>query len=211
MEAILYVRTSTDDQRNGADAQRRRLIEHARDRGWEYAVEQEHASGKTLARRPKLSAALDRLDRLSGEGALVVTNITRLARSTRDFATILERAERSGWRLVVTDMGGEQLDTSTAMGRAMANMAMVMAELERELIAERTRDGLAEVRARGKQLGRPSTVSEQTRQRIAELSDEGLGLRGIAARLDAEGVPPPSGKRSGRWYPASVARQLGRT
>jgi DNA invertase Pin-like site-specific DNA recombinase len=205
MEAILYCRTSSGEQRNGVESQRRRLTAHAEERGWSYTVEVEHASGKTLARRPVLRDALDRLDKLGEDGALCIGTLDRLARSTGDFASILERSERRGWCIVVLDLGGERLDTSTAIGKAMAKMAMVMAELERELIAERTKEALAEVKASGKQLGHPSTVPPATRRRIRELRGEGLGFRAVAARLNDEGVPAPSGP-DGRWYAASVRR-----
>jgi DNA invertase Pin-like site-specific DNA recombinase len=205
VEAILYCRTSTDEQRNGTDAQRERLLEHARRRKWKPVVVEEHASGKTLARRPVLSEALDRLD--CGEAAvLVVTKLDRLARSTGDFATIIERSQQRDWALVVLDFGGERLDTSTAMGKAMARMAMVFAELERDLISERTREAMAEVKRRGVQLGKPSTVPDSTRARIAALQAEGLGYRAIATRLNVEGVPAPSGDPKARWHATSVAR-----
>jgi DNA invertase Pin-like site-specific DNA recombinase len=104
----------------------------------------------------------------------------------------------------VLDLGGEQLDTSTAMGEAMAHMAMVMAQLEAALISERTREGLAVVKKNGKRLGRPSKVPAATRDRIRALREkEGLGYTAIASRLNAEETPGPAG---GRWYAASVRR-----
>ncbi|MEK6250926.1 MAG: recombinase family protein [Actinomycetota bacterium] len=207
MQAILYCRTSTDEQRNGTTSQRERLIAHAEERGTDYTVSEEHASGKTLARRPVLRAVLDKLDALGSNGVLCVAKLDRLARSTRDFASILERAERKGWSIVVLDLGGERLDTSTAMGKAMARMAMVMAELESELIGERTKEALAVVKAAGTQLGHPSTVTAKTQSRIAELRGvEGLGYRAIADRLNAEGVRAPSGRKAARWHATSVKR-----
>jgi DNA invertase Pin-like site-specific DNA recombinase len=143
---------------------------------------------------------------LGPDGVLGVTKLDRLARSTGDFATIIARSQKRGWSLVVLDFGGERLDTSTAMGKAMARMAMVFAELERDLISERTREALAEVKARGIQLGKPSTVPCSTRERIAEMSREGMSLREIAARLNAQGVAAPSGKPGARWHSTSVAR-----
>jgi DNA invertase Pin-like site-specific DNA recombinase len=204
--AIAYVRTSTDEQRNGADAQRARLTAEAGRRGWALDVAEEHASGKTLARRPVLRAVLDWLD--AGDADLLaVTRLDRLVRSTADFAAILDRAARRRWSIAVLDMGGgDALDTSSATGRAMARMVVVMAELERELIGERTREGLAVVRARGVQLGKPSTVPREVRERIAAMRSEGLGTRSVAARLNAEGVPAPSGRPRARWHSTSVAR-----
>lgn len=206
MEAILYARTSREEQRNGVEAQQRKLAEYAESKGWEATLlDPEHASGKTLSRRPILREALGKLDSLGEGGILVVTRLDRLSRSTGDFASILERSRRKGWGIAVLDFGGERLDTSTAMGKAMARVVMVIAELERELIGERTKEALAEVKANGTQLGHPSTVPAATHKRIKRLRREGLGFRAIASRLNEQGIPAPSGA-AGRWHAASVRR-----
>ena len=73
----------------------------------------------------------------------------------------------------------ESMDTSTAHGRAMLEMAAVFARLERSMIQERVKAGLARVRAAGQRLGRP-TVGSSVEARIRELRGEGLGIRSIA-------------------------------
>jgi DNA invertase Pin-like site-specific DNA recombinase len=203
MKAILYARTSTDEQTNGIEAQRKRLTAEAKARGWKWDLREEHASAKTLARRPKLKSALEDLEGGRAD-VLMVTKLDRLARSTLDFATILERSRQKGWALVTLDLG---LDTSTPNGEFAATVLMGVAQLERRLISERTREALAVVRASGKQLGHPSTVPATTRRRIVRLRDSGLSWRSISEKLNGDGVPGPAG---GTWHSTSVRRVFDR-
>jgi DNA invertase Pin-like site-specific DNA recombinase len=76
----------------------------------------------------------------------------------------------------------ESMDTSTAHGRAMLEMAAVFARLEREMIRERVKSGLARARAAGTRLGRP-TVGSAVEDRIRELKGQGVGLHKIARTL----------------------------
>lgn len=200
--AILYARTSTDDQHNGVEAQRDRLVAYAEAQvGWTFRMEVEHASGKTLARRPILRNALARLDKLGTDGVLVVTRLDRLARSVVDFANILARSQDRGWAIVVLDM---QLDTSNAVGRMAAGIAMQFAQFEREIIGERTREALAVVKANGVPLGRPSVVPTNVRARIVDMRDiDTMSWRRIADTLNADGVPGPRGPV---WHPTAVRR-----
>jgi DNA invertase Pin-like site-specific DNA recombinase len=81
----------------------------------------------------------------------------------------------------------ESMDTSTAHGRAMLEMAAVFAKLERSMIQERIRAGIARVRAggrtkSGKPIGRPR-IAENVETRIRELRAEGMGVIKIAKTL----------------------------
>jgi DNA invertase Pin-like site-specific DNA recombinase len=209
MQAVGYVRVSTERTQgadgNGAEGQRDRLAAAAAERGWELELVTEVASAGTMRKRPELLALLERLDR--GElQALVVTKVDRLARSVGDVAHLAQRAEANGWALVVLDLG---LDTSTPAGRFVLQTMANVAELERALISQRTREGLAVVRKRGKRLGRPVQLAQAVRERIvaerAEGGPEGT-LQAIADRLTAEGVPTAQG--GVRWYPSTVRKVL---
>ncbi|MGA2112712.1 MAG: recombinase family protein [Anaerolineales bacterium] len=204
MKAICYARVSTTDQVNGIEAQIQALRQAAERHGWQYSIVQEEASGRTLGGRPVLMQALRELD--AGD-RLIVTTLSRLSRSVVDFGNILDRASRDGWGLVVCDMGGQELDTASAVGAFAARMLVEVAQLERELIAERTRAALQQVKARGVQLGHPSTVSPETKERIRALRESGMSWREVTKALNDEGVPSPSGK--GKWYLTSVRRHCG--
>jgi len=200
----LYARTSTEEQTNGIEAQRDLLVGEATRRGWTYEQLTEHASGKTLARRPILTAALEQLDR-GGADLLAVTKLDRLARSTLDFATIVARSQKKGWGLIVLDLG---LDMTTPNGKMAATVLMAVAEIEREMIAQRTREALAVVKSEGKQLGKPSQVPKATASLIVKLRGKGLGWRAVAEQLNEDGVPGPAG---GAWHAASARRVFLRT
>jgi len=206
MTVIGYLRVSTSEQGDsgaGISAQRAAIEAHAHRQGWgPVCMVEEVASAKNVSGRPGLSEVLDALRR--GEAStLVCSKVDRLSRSTKDFTSLMETAQREGWALVALDLG---LDLSTPMGEAMAAMVATFSQLERRLIAQRTREALAARRAAGVVLGRPRVLSEALRTRIRELREEGHTLAAIANTLTAENVPTAQGGQ--RWYPGTVAKIL---
>jgi DNA invertase Pin-like site-specific DNA recombinase len=206
MRAIGYVRVSTGRQADsgaGLDAQRRAILAEAERRGWsatDVQFIQETVTGAN-ARRPGLELAREAL--ASGDaGALVVSKVDRLARSLLDFSQIMQEAQRQGWALIALDL---PLDLSTPMGEAMAGVVMTFAQLERRMISERTRDGLAEKRAQGVRLGRPRSLPDEVRGRITAERGEGRTLRAIAEALNADAVATAHG---GKQWHASTVRQV---
>lgn len=206
MKTLAYLRVSTNEQGVsglGLADQLATVEAEVGRRGWAPAcVVTEVASAKRGSRRPELEAVLDALDRGDAD-VLVVTKIDRLSRSNLDFFAIRDRAERKGWELVVID---SNVDTTTASGRLMLNMQAVFAEHERDMISERTKAALAAKKAQGYRLGRPVTLSEDVRGRIATERAEGRTLAAIAEDLTAEGVPTARG--GARWYPSTVKAVL---
>lgn len=200
---IGYLRVSTDEQAAsgaGLGAQRLAIETAARERGWEVVAWQtdEGVSAKTID-RPALGVALAALAGGDADG-LVVAKLDRLSRSVADFCGLLDRSHREGWDLALLDIG---LDTSLPMGRFTAQIMASVAELERNLIGQRTRDALAVKRSEGVRLGRPPEVTPAAAARARELRAEGLSYRAIGECLTAEGVPGPRGPA---WWPASVRR-----
>src|SRR4051812_46640483 len=113
LRVLGYVRRSTDKQAMSPETQARRLRDAAGVFGWDLTIREENAaSAKTLGGRPVLTAALADLDHGRAD-ALAVAALDRLARSTRDFADILDQSERRGWSVVCLDLG---VDTSTDSG-----------------------------------------------------------------------------------------------
>lgn len=182
---LVYARVSTDDQTIGMDVQREHLLAAQPDARW---FADEGRSGATMD-RPELLAALQLLR--DGEArSLTVYRLDRLSRSVLDFCTIVEAAVAEGWRLRVQDC--PEIDPESPFGEAMLGMLAVFAQLERRLISQRTKDGLARVRAEGTRLGRPPAISDDIRARIREMLDTS-SLRQVAARLNEEGVPTAHG------------------
>lgn len=208
--ALGYVRVSTEEQHSsgaGLEAQRRAIRREAKHRGWTIVdIYEDVASGKNMKRRPGLDAALVLLE--AGEGdLLVVSKLDRLSRSVSDFARFMEeRARKNGWELVVLDLG---VDTSTPTGEMFANMMVTLAQWERRIIGERTKDGLAAKRAAGVRLGRPAVLPPATLRRIRNLRSRGHSFAEIARRLNADGTPtahPPS-----KWHPATIKKVVERS
>lgn len=207
MNVLGYVRCSTAEQGRsglGLDAQRQAIEDACARNGWTLVeVVEDVASGKSM-RREGLTRALGALDGGQVDG-LVTAKLDRLSRSVLDFATLICRAQEQRWNLVVLDLG---LDLSTPQGRFTAHVLCAMAELERELIGQRTRDALAMAKQRGVRLGRPSLVPDEVTGRIRAERAAGKTLAAIAAALNDDAVSPPSGGQA--WYPAGIARVLRR-
>ena len=175
------------------------LREDAERRGWSMvAVCEDVASGKSKDGRPGLVAALKAVE-VGEADALVTVKIDRLSRSLRDFVELMDRSAREGWALVTLDL---RVDTTTPHGKAMARIAGVFAELERDLIVERTKVALAIRKAQGVRLGRPITMPKDVRKRIERMKAQGLGWTAIAHSLNGDGVPTAQGGQ--RWYPSTV-------
>jgi DNA invertase Pin-like site-specific DNA recombinase len=151
-------------------------------------------------KREGLSAAIMALD--AGEGSLLmVAKVDRLGRSFADLALLTPLAERAGWGIVALN---SPLDSSTPMGAAMAGMMALFAQLERDLIRERTAAALQVKKSQGQKLGRPSQVTERARQRLAELRGMGLSWTEVARKMNEAGVPSGSGQV--KWHAASAQR-----
>lgn len=199
---VTYFRVSTSEQGDsgaGLAAQAAKVTAERRARGWELVETfTDVASGKSMKRRPELAKALALL--ANGEAdLLVVAKLDRLSRSMLDFAGMVGRAQLEGWGIAALDLG---VDTSTPNGKLVANIIMALAEWERELIGQRTRDALVAVKARGTKLGRPSTLDPATENLIRILASDGVSLRGIAKRLNEQNVPTSQGGST--WYASTV-------
>ena len=209
-KVIGYARVSKG-AKNGVslDVQERAIREECKRRGWKLLrVEREVISAARKpgrrVQRPKLDSVLTSV--ASGEaGAIVVAKLDRLSRSPIDAGQLLERAQAEGFNIVALDFG---LDLSTPQGELVANVLMSVAKWERDMIALRTSEALAEKATQGMQLGRPREVSDQAVKRIRELRRRGKKQRSlseVARILNDERLPTP---RGGRWHPSSVKRVL---
>ena len=169
------------------------LVEVVRDRGY----------GATLE-RPGLVHALERI-RGGDASALVVSDLQRASRSTVDLGALMEWFRDADAALIALDL---DLDTSTAVGRAVADTLITLGGWQRERIARRTRVGLAEVRPAGQPAGRPASSDRpELLQRIAAMRAANMTLQAIADQLNAEEVPTLRG--GAKWRPSSIQAALG--
>ena len=153
-----YARVSTNDQI--LDAQVDLLNEAGATQ-----IFLEKRSGKDC-QRPELGKLLDQLR--AGD-VVAVTKYDRLARSLKDLIEIVEqiKGRGAGFRSL-----GEDIDTTTSAGRLIFHVFGSIAEFERERIVERTREGLASARKRGRVGGRPAALSEDAKVEIRRMRDQ---------------------------------------
>jgi DNA invertase Pin-like site-specific DNA recombinase len=185
------------------DAQEKQLRYAAESQGYEVEMlREEGKSGKNISGRPVLKKALDNLDAGKAE-ALFVTRLDRLARSTRDFLSIVDRSHKYEWRLALLDLG---LDTATYQGRFVVTIMSAMAEMERGMISLRQRDVHEDRRSNGKvwgvDLGPLPSINKAVMDRIIEQKKLGLSYKLVADGLNKDLIPTTLGGK--KWYPSTV-------
>jgi DNA invertase Pin-like site-specific DNA recombinase len=180
---IGYARVSTDDQNldlqrdalEGADCQR---------------VYQDKLSGSTT-RRPGLDEALNQLR--SGD-IFVIWKLDRLGRSVKGLVDFVAELESRGVQFKSLTDG---IDTTTPSGRFFFHIMASLAQMERELIAERTKAGLDAARKRGRVGGRKRSMTKSKLESAKRLLKDGVPPKEVAENL---GVSVPT---LYRWLPAS--------
>ena len=140
-DTLGYARVSTNDQ--NPDAQRDRLIEAGAIRVFTDIV-----SGKRFD-RPALA---ELIDHARPGDRLCIIRLDRLGRSLRELLETVDGLKARGIHLISLE---ERLDTSSAAGELVFHVFGSIAHFERRLISERTRDGIAAARKRGRTPGRP--------------------------------------------------------
>lgn len=114
----------------------------------------------TKRNRPELAKMLDRMT----EGdTVVIESLSRLGRSTKDLIELTELFQSKGVHLVSLK---ESIDTSTSTGKLLFTLMSAIAQFERDVIADRTREGLKSARARGRTGGRPRTDSAAVKKAL---------------------------------------------
>jgi len=221
--AIGYIRVSTDEQaREGvslaAQEARIRAYAVAKDLNLVEVVRDEGLSGKGLDRPgvQRLIAACQAGD----VGAVIVVKLDRLTRRTRHLLTLVEDLFLA--RGIELHSVSESLDTSTPHGRFVVTLLGGLAQMEREMTADRTRRALAWMRENSQPTSHPPLGFQSNGKRhhmvpvpdelavvrrILELWRTGLSYRATAARLNREGLPT---KRGARWHASTVQKVVDR-
>ena len=144
---IGYARVSKDDQNLN------RQIDQLTAYGAEKII-QEKFTG-TRQKRPGITQLLQTI---RAHDVVVVESISRLGRNTLDILNLIQLLHQKQIKFVSLK---EQMDTETPTGRAMLQMMSVIAELERNLLADRVKEGIAASRKRGVTVGRPRIAQEK--------------------------------------------------
>lgn len=147
-----YARVSTEAQ--NLDRQLDALEKYGVD-----IIYNEKMSG-TKKNRPELTKLLDRIT----EGdTVVVESLSRLGRSTKDLIELTETFQSKGVNLVSLK---ESIDTNSPTGKLLFTLMSAIAQFERDVIADRTCEGLKAARARGRMGGRPRADPEQVKKAV---------------------------------------------
>jgi len=198
----IYCRVSTGDQH--ADMQLAELREHATRRGWTVAGEyvDEGISG-TKASRPKLDRMMADARRRRFD-IVLVWRFDRFARSTGHLLGALDEFRNLGIDFVSLN---ESIDTTSPLGKAMFTIVSAIAELERSIIVERVRAGLARAKAKGKRLGRPRGTKIDA-ERARDLLSSGMSFRAVAKAM---GIGVGSVQRAAGLYRKTPTESAGKS
>ena len=220
MKAVGYIRVSTDEQvQEGVslDNQRKRIEAFCVAKDWEMVDVYEDAgkSGKDLKR-----AGIQQLisDAKAGKfGIVVIYKLDRLTRSVKDLGYLIELFDKHE---IAFSSVSDNFDTTTANGRLVLNILGSVAQWERDIIAERTKEALAHKRELGQKTGgdvpfgydvaEDGTLVENPKEQkvahhVRQLRDEGMSYNAIAKALNSKGYTT---KRGCSWTHKQVKRVL---
>lgn len=220
--AVGYVRVSTAGQAAegvSLEAQENRIRAYCELQGLDLVdvIVDAGESAKSLD-RPGVQRVLE-MARARQVDAVVIYKLDRLFRNTQDALNTTQDFEKRGVALCSIS---EQLDTSSPMGKFFFTITAAYAEMERAMIAERTRVGLAQTRLNGRQIGDktpygynlvngrlvPDAGEQAVITHVNERYASGVGTRRIAKELIEMGITTKEGKAT--WYPVQVQRLLQR-
>jgi DNA invertase Pin-like site-specific DNA recombinase len=223
--ALCYTRVSTVEQWKfgfSLDAQEERLRAYCRMAGLEVVelIREEGVSASIpLAKRPAGAKLLQLME--GGIAHVVCLKLDRLFRDAEDALRQTKAWDKAGVSLHLVDMGGQSLSTGSAMGRMFLTLMAGCAELERNLVAERTASVLAHKKQQGRVYNHTPYGFQRVGDRLVVATDEmamvelirerredGWSLGMIADAFNGDNVP---GKNGGKWYARTVKNILENT
>lgn len=168
MTIFAYIRVSSSTHDQTTENQRKAI----KDAGFavDEFISEEGVSGSVNAlERPAFNYLMSR----AKEGdTCICTAIDRIGRTAIDILGIVEKFKKMGVRLRIMQLDGTDLTSST--GKLLVTLMAAMAELERNMIVERTNAGLARTKAQGTILGPPLTIAPATLKAMCEKKAEGV-------------------------------------
>lgn len=168
-QVIAYARVSTEQQ------ELTRQLDALDEHGYDKLIQEKYTG--TKKDREGLNKLLDVVRK--GD-TVVVESISRLGRNTIDILTIIESLDKQGINFVSLK---EKIDSNTPTGKAMLGMIAVISQLERDLIVQRTKEGLQAVKARGVKLGRPSVDSDKIKTALKMYDSGEYSVKEIIATV----------------------------
>ncbi len=167
-EVALYARVSTEDHGQDPELQLVPMREQAAVRGWEAIEYVDQASAGDIRGRQGWRQLLEDAHRHRFD-VVMVWKLDRFARSALDALQWLEQLNGYGLGLKILT---QDIDTTSSAGRLVFTVLAAVAEMERELIRERVKAGVARARSEGRQLGRPPRSAVEDLRRWREVRDQ---------------------------------------
>jgi putative DNA-invertase from lambdoid prophage Rac len=137
----------------------------------------ETVSGSVAAMQRKGFAKL--VDRMEAGDILIVTKLDRLGRNAMDVRSTVDSLAESGVKVHCLALGG--VDLTSPAGKMTMGVIAAVAEFERDLLVERTKAGLSRVKAEGKALGRPASLTAEQQATIRLQRSKGVSFGALAA------------------------------
>jgi DNA invertase Pin-like site-specific DNA recombinase len=226
-KAVAYVRASTGKQEITPEMQREKIEAYCKMAGLDLVdviVEKGVSAKLKLSKRPE-GARVQRLIR-DGVCHVVALKLDRLFRNAADALATTEEWREAGISLHLVDMGGMSLDTGSSMRKMFLAVISAFAEIEANVISERTAAALRHKRAHGQVFNhapygydavdgalvpnaREMSVLERMRELRAEMKPNGKPLYGYAAIADELNGAGIVAKNGGQWHAFSVQKVLG--
>lgn len=160
MKLAIYVRNSTNEERQNPQTQINPLVDYCKSKSQEYEIFQEFASGAKES-RPELDKMMQAI-RQRKFNAVLVWRLDRLGRSLKHLLQLIEEFRNCNVSFISLMEG---FDTSTPQGELFFHIAGAFAQFERRLIQERINSGLDRARNENKVLGRPKGSSDKKPRR----------------------------------------------
>jgi len=180
MRVVKYQRVSTNHQE--LENQTQSLNDQIDRLDWTCVGEyHEVESGmKSRDSRPQLRKLL-RDSRLRRFDRVIVYSLDRLGRSVVDVINTINELEEVGVHIFVVK---NSIDTSTQQGKLFTYFCSIFGEMERDMIVSRQKSSIERLREKNKKWGKGKLLSQDTRDEIVKLRDEGFSYRGICKKLN---------------------------
>ncbi len=153
MTQFIYARVSTKEQSLKGQ------INELKSCYPEAVVIEEKASGKNM-KRPEL---IKLLASLKADDSLIVYDMSRLNRNTKDFLELLEKFDQQGINLIIHNMGGQMVDSASATGKMILTVMAAVETMNREILLEKQAHGISVAKKQGKFKGKqvnPETIKK---------------------------------------------------
>ena len=217
MKTIGYIRVSTDEQADfgvSLDAQKDRIEAFCRAKDWDLVevISDPGFSGKDL-KRPGIQRVIE-LSKKRKIDVVVVVKLDRLTRQVADLG-FLTRDIFEKYEIALASVV-ESIDATTAAGMLMLNVLGAVAQWERDIISERTKDAMAFQKKNRKLIGAvpygydlaedgktllENPVEQTVLTGMKKMRNQGLSFNKIAIDLNEKEIPS---KKGGKWYPKTV-------